>query len=82
MILSEKEKRELGRERLEALRSMHGDGVMLQMVIGVTAGMLDLMPLHRANVGKLWRFIGAMREADWRRGVSLTVRLVQTDEGN
>jgi hypothetical protein len=70
-------KRMRGRERLEALRSMYGDGVMLQMVMGLTSGMLQLIAPTALDVHELWQLVGAMSEQEWQMGVNLTRALVE-----
>lgn len=80
--MTKAEKRALGETRLVALREKHGRVVELQMVMGLTSGMLQHMRPDLLDAKTLLQFVGAMTDDDWAEGVKRTADVVQWNDEN
>lgn len=74
--MTAEEKQALGRIRMAALRAEHGAEVEIQMAMGLTSGMLQLIEPTQLRATKLYQLIGAMKEQDWAAGVKLTAAVL------
>lgn len=75
--MTKEEKRALGRDRLDALLAEHGHLAELQMVMGLTSGMLQFIDPTQLDARNLLALVGAMSDEEWSMGVVLTVETVK-----
>lgn len=74
--MTDLEKQERGRNRMAAMRAEHGAAAEIQMAMGLTSGMLQLIEPTQLRALKLYQLIGAMSDIEWALVVRLTVEVV------
>lgn len=72
--MTKAEKRERGEQRLEALRKEHGRLAELQMIMGLTSGMLRLISPYELDAGNMQALCGSMPDDAWQIGVLAVVK--------
>lgn len=80
--MTKAEKRDRGERRLVALRGEHGRLAELQMVMGLTSGMLRLIDAYELDAGNMQALCGAMTDEAWAVGVQAVVAELASRAGN